>query len=155
MPIAVANRSHTRPIVDVDAAIQELTRVDGVGIKTAAITLMFGCGADLCAVDTHLVRILRRLRVVPEKAAPDRAFRILRPLVPPGRGIELHLQLIRHGRETCKALRPRCGACPVRSLCPHRIVSGTPPDQPAVQSTESRRSRRNLNNTHKTPRLRG
>jgi endonuclease-3 len=104
--------------LDVDAALADLTRVPGVGVKTAAITLMFGCGADLCAVDTHLVRILRRLRIVPEKAAPDRAFRILRPLVPPGRGIELHLQLIRHGRETCKALRPRCGSCPIRRICP-------------------------------------
>ncbi len=88
-------------------------------IKTAAITLMFGFGADLCAVDTHLVRILRRLRIVPEQAAPDRAFRILRPLVPPGRGIALHLQLLRFGRETCRAIRPRCGACPIRRMCPH------------------------------------
>ena len=109
---------HGAPSHTIDALLADLTAVPGVGIKTAAITLMFGCGADLCAVDTHLVRILRRLRVVPEKAAPDRAFRILRPLVPPGRGIELHLQLIRHGRETCRALRPRCAACPIRQLCP-------------------------------------
>jgi endonuclease III len=112
------NAGHGVPSHTIDALLADLTSVPGVGIKTAAITLMFGSGADLCAVDTHLVRILRRLRIVPEKAAPDRAFRILRPLVPPGRGIELHLQLIRHGRETCKALRPRCGACPVRGVCP-------------------------------------
>jgi endonuclease-3 len=103
---------------DVDRTLDELTRVEGIGIKTAAITLMFGCGADLCAVDTHLVRILRRLRVVPPKASPDRAFRILRPIAPPGRAIELHLQLIRFGRETCRAIRPRCGACPIRRRCP-------------------------------------
>lgn len=107
-----------RPHLDVDRAIEDLCRADGVGVKTAAITLMFGCGADLCAVDTHLVRILRRLRIVPEKASPDRAFRILRPLVPPGRGIELHLQLIRFGRTICKAQRPRCGECPLRAMCP-------------------------------------
>jgi endonuclease III len=115
MPLKIG---HGVPTHTVDALLADLTTVPGVGIKTAAITLMFGYGADLCAVDTHLVRILRRLRVVPEKSAPDRAFRILRPLVPDGRGIELHLQLIRHGRETCKALRPRCGACPIRRLCP-------------------------------------
>jgi endonuclease-3 len=108
-----------RPGLDLDAALAELSGIRGVGIKTAAITLMFGCGADLCAVDTHLVRILRRLRIVPEKAAPDRAFRLLRPLVPPGRGIELHLQLIRFGRRVCRALRPQCGACPLRKLCPY------------------------------------
>jgi endonuclease-3 len=108
-----------RPGVDVDAALAELTSIDGVGIKTAAITLMFGAGVSLCAVDTHLVRILRRLAIVPPAAAPDRAFRILRPLVADGRGIELHLQLIRFGRTTCKALAPRCASCPLRRTCPY------------------------------------
>ena len=103
----------------VEPLLAELVGIPGVGIKTAAITLMFGFGADLCAVDTHLVRILRRLRIVSEKAAPDRAFRILRPLVPGGRGVALHLQLIRFGRQTCRALRPRCGACPIRAICPY------------------------------------
>jgi endonuclease III len=107
-----------RPGLDVDRALDDLCRVPGVGVKTAAIALMFGCGADLCAVDTHLVRILRRLRIAPEKAAPERAFRILRPLVPPGRGIDLHLQLIRFGRTTCRSQRPRCGGCPLARLYP-------------------------------------
>ncbi len=117
-------RMHLSPALrDVDRTLDELTRVEGIGIKTAAITLMFGCGADLCAVDTHLVRILRRLRVVPPKSSPDRAFRILRPIVPPGRAIELHLQLIRFGRETCRAIRPRCKSCPVRRRCPFPVKS--------------------------------
>jgi len=108
-----------RPGLDVDAALAELSSIDGVGIKTAAITLMFGAGVSLCAVDTHLVRILRRLAVVPPLASPDRAFRLLRPLVPSGRGIELHMQLIRFGRTTCRALRPQCWDCPLRRMCPY------------------------------------
>jgi endonuclease III len=80
---------------------------------------MFGAGVSLCAVDTHLVRILRRLALVPPTAAPDRAFRLLRPLVPPGRGIDLHLQLIHFGRTTCRALRPLCPTCPLESMCPY------------------------------------
>jgi endonuclease-3 len=107
-----------RPGLDVDAALAELSSIDGVGVKTAAITLMFAAGVSLCAVDTHLVRILRRLAIVPETASPERAFRILRPLVPEGRGIELHLQLIRHGRTTCRALRPLCTECPLLRMCP-------------------------------------
>ncbi len=108
-----------RPDLDVDAALAELSSIDGVGIKTAAITLMFGAGVtSLCAVDTHLVRVLRRLAIVPPKASPDRAFRLLRPLIPPGRGIDLHLQLIRFGRTTCQAQRPRCPVCPLRRDCP-------------------------------------
>jgi endonuclease-3 len=108
-----------RPDLDVDAALAELSSIPGVGIKTAAITLMFGAGVSLCAVDTHLVRILRRLAIVPPKAAPDRAFRILRPLVPDGGGIELHMQLIRFGRNVCHAQRPRCPECALRDLCPY------------------------------------
>src|SRR5262245_60782288 len=107
-----------RPDLDVDAALAELSSIPGIGIKTAAITLMFGSGVSLCAVDTHLVRILRRLTIVPPLAAPDRAFRILRPLVPEGRGIELHLQLIGFGRSTCTAARPRCPECPRRRMSP-------------------------------------
>jgi endonuclease III len=107
-----------RPGLDIDRGLADLSSVPGVGIKTAAITLMFGCGADLCAVDTHLVRILRRLEIVPEKASPPRAFAILRPLIPTGRGIDLHLQLIRFGRTVCRAPRPRCGECPLRRRCP-------------------------------------
>jgi endonuclease III len=107
-----------RPDLDVDAALAELSSIRGVGVKTAAITLMFGAGISLCAVDTHLVRILRRLGIVPPAAAPDRAFRLLRPKVPAGRGIELHLRLIDLGRTTCRATRPRCDACPLAPLCP-------------------------------------
>jgi endonuclease III len=108
-----------RPDLDVDAALAELSGIDGVGIKTAAITLMFGAGVSLCAVDTHLVRILRRLAIVPAAASPPRAFRILRPQVPAGRGIDLHLQLIRFGRTTCRAIRPRCWECPLVRMCPY------------------------------------
>jgi endonuclease-3 len=108
-----------RPDLDVDAALAELSSIDGVGIKTAAITLMFGAGVSLCAVDTHLVRILRRLAIVPAAASPPRAFRILRPQVPAGRGIDLHLQLIRFGRTTCRAIRPRCWECPLIRMCPY------------------------------------
>ena len=108
-----------RPDLDVDAALAELSSIDGVGIKTAAITLMFGAGVSLCAVDTHLVRILRRLAIVPAAASPPRAFRILRPQVPAGRGIDLHLQLIRFGRTTCRAIRPRRWECPLIRMCPY------------------------------------
>ena len=108
-----------RPDLDVDAALAELSSIDGVGIKTAAITLMFAAGVSLCAVDTHLQRILQRLAIVPPAAAPDRVFRLLRPLVPEGRGVALHLQLIRFGRTICRAPRPRCWQCPLRRRCPY------------------------------------
>jgi endonuclease III len=112
-------RDLRRADLDVDAALTELSSVPGVGIKTAAITLMFGARVSLCAVDTHIVRVLRRLAIVPPSASPERAFRILRPLVPRGRGVELHMQLIRFGRTTCRALRPRCRECALRRTCPY------------------------------------
>lgn len=126
-----------RPDLDVDAALADLSSIPGVGIKTAAITLMFGAGVSLCAVDTHLARILRRLAIVPAKAAPDRAFRILRPLVPDGRGIDLHMQLIRFGRSTCRALAPRCWECPLREICPYPAKATAPSSTPTPRRRAS------------------
>lgn len=114
---AFSLRDLRAPGLDIEAALRELSGIDGVGIKTAAITLMFGCHADLCAVDTHLQRILQRLQVAPPKASPERVYRIVRPLIPKGRAIELHMQLIRFGRNVCKAQRPQCQGCALRTMC--------------------------------------
>jgi endonuclease III len=130
-----------RPDLDVDAALAELSSIPGVGIKTAAITLMFGAGVSLCAVDTHLARILRRLEIVPATASPERALRILRPMVPPGRGIDLHLQLIYFGRSTCQSLRPRCWECPLARVCTYPDKTPAPERAPVGARRHRRRQR--------------
>jgi endonuclease-3 len=96
---------------------ETLGALKGVGTKSVAVTLMFSCGADLCAVDTHVNRIMGRLGVVGGKTPSDKTFAALRPLVPEGKAYSLHMNLIRFGRTVCRAQRPLCADCPLRRLC--------------------------------------
>lgn len=96
---------------------QYLTSLPGVGLKTAACVLLFGLGRDVFPVDTHVARICRRLGLVDAAAPPERIHRQLHRLVPPGRALDLHLNLLEHGRKVCRASGPDCAGCPVRHLC--------------------------------------
>jgi endonuclease-3 len=102
---------------DLDARTY-LTSLPGIGPKTAAVVLSFALGRDTIPVDTHVHRASRRLGLVPSRSSAERADRILHDLVPSGLRTPLHVALIRLGREICRAPVPRCGACPLRDLCP-------------------------------------
>jgi len=105
--------------MDTGEALRELTRLRGIGVKTVSVALMFGCGRDdVFPVDTHILRVSKRLGLVPASAAAERAHRILAPMVPDGSAASLHLNMIRHGRETCRARAPVCRDCVLRSRCP-------------------------------------
>ncbi|MCX7819780.1 MAG: endonuclease III [Kiritimatiellae bacterium] len=99
-------------------ALELLTSLPGVGPKTAACVLLFGLGRDVCPADTHVHRLARRLGWVDRRASPAETQTWLARHMPRGRAGELHLNLIRHGREVCRALRPRCGECPLAPRCP-------------------------------------
>jgi endonuclease III len=104
-----------------------LRDLPGVGPKTAAIVLVFGLGVPAFAVDTHVYRIGRRTGLIPEGMSVEDAHEWMEALVRPERYGPFHLLLIRHGREVCKAGRPRCEVCPARRLCDFyagRRVSG-------------------------------
>ncbi len=94
-----------------------LRSLGGVGPKTAAIVLMFGLGKPAFAVDTHVYRVGRRIGIMPHETSVEDAHDWMEALVRPERYGPFHLLLVRHGREVCKAGRPRCGICPVRRLC--------------------------------------
>ena len=87
-----------------------LCALPGVGRKTAACVLLFAYGLRDVPVDTHVSRVGMRLRA----AAAGRAVRAscttqMLALTPPGEELELHVNLLRHGRRTCHARRPACG----------------------------------------------
>lgn len=94
-----------------------LGALPGVGQKTANVVLANAFGVPALAVDTHIFRVARRLGLskapTPEKVEAD-----LCRLFPREDWIELHHQLIFHGRRTCDARRPDCRACPLLDLCP-------------------------------------
>ncbi len=96
-----------------------LRSLGGVGPKTAACVLLFSCGKPAMPVDTHVYRVSQRLGLVPLRATPDQAHTLLEEIVPPEKIYTVHMLLIRHGREICKAQRPRCPICPVVDLCPY------------------------------------
>jgi endonuclease-3 len=103
-----------------EKAFQFLTSFPGIGIKTAACVLMFALNRRICAVDTHVHRILNRTGIVQSKN-PDQTFILLQDRlnqeinVNPG---NLHLQLISLGRTICTARNAYCVLCPLRSDCP-------------------------------------
>ena len=97
---------------------------EGVGSKTIAVVLMFACGRDICPVDTHVHRIVRRLGLVRPNAGAEEAFSALRPHIPPGEGPSLHLNLLRFGRTRCTARSPGCEGCPFRAECRYERETG-------------------------------
>jgi len=106
-----------RSMSDADARAY-LTSLPGIGPKTAAVVLSFALGRDAMPVDTHVLRVTKRLGIVPPRASAERADRLLHELVPDGLRTPLHVAFIRLGREICKAPTPRCAQCPLKDLCP-------------------------------------
>ena len=95
-----------------------LTSFRGVGVKTANILLLFSFGLPAFPVDTHILRVAKRLRLVPESADLAKAALTLEPHVPAGEQMPLHLNLIRLGREVCRPRNPLCAECPLLAVCP-------------------------------------
>lgn len=103
-----------------DAAVAAyLESLPGVGPKTAACVLTFSLGRAAFPVDTHVHRLAIRLGWIPAQTTADKAHRLLGPRVPPDIRYDLHLALITHGREVCRAQRPHCDDCVLRDLCPY------------------------------------
>ena len=94
-----------------------LLSVPGVGEKTADIVLAALFGEEVFVVDTHILRIAKRLGIVPSGSDLYEARRIMEPLIPRDKRIQVHLALIKLGREICRPRRPRCSECPLRPVC--------------------------------------
>ena len=100
-----------------DQALRTFTTLRGIGLKTVYVTLLFACGKDVFPVDTHIYRIAQRLGLAPDKASRDKVTERMQALVPKGKSLALHINLIEFGRTVCLARRPRCPECPLTDLC--------------------------------------
>ncbi len=94
-----------------------LVSLDGVGPKTAAIVLCFAFNRPAFPVDTHIHRLGQRIGFLPNGISAEKAHPIMEAIVPPEDYYAFHLNLIRHGREICKARRPECERCPLTAYC--------------------------------------
>jgi endonuclease-3 len=95
-----------------------LMALPGVGPKTAAVVLCFALGMPAMPVDTHIYRVTKRLGLIEIKTTAEQAHDILEVSISPEKIFGFHVYLINHGREVCKALRPRCPECALRDKCP-------------------------------------
>ncbi|MCK7548074.1 endonuclease III [Marinobacter koreensis] len=95
---------------------EALEALPGVGRKTANVVLNTAFGQPAMAVDTHIFRVSNRTGIAPGKNVLEVEKRLLR-LVPKEFLQDAHHWLILHGRYTCTARKPKCGACIIEDLC--------------------------------------
>jgi len=102
------------PLSEAEAWLQSLP---GVGLKTARCVLLFSLGMLALPVDTHILRVSKRLGLISSKASLAEAHRVLGEMVPPGDVYQFHVLVIEHGRRTCLARHPRCRSCALKDIC--------------------------------------
>lgn len=101
----------------VEEARHWLMSVKGIGPKTAAIVLEFALGIPAFPVDTHIYRVTGRIGLRPKNLSVEKAHPYLEERIPEEYYYDLHLNLIRLGREVCGARKWHCYRCPVEPLC--------------------------------------
>ena len=97
--------------------IELLTQLPGVGRKTANVVRSVSFGHQTIVVDTHVLRISRRLGLTDEKDPVKIEFDLMK-IIPESCWNDLSLQLIYFGREICDAKKPKCSRCPLYEICP-------------------------------------
>ena len=108
----------------VPEAQRYLTGLPGVGRKTAACVLLFALGMRDVPVDTHVSRVGTRLALFRPGAPFEELHDTMVAITPRGEELELHLNLLRHGRRTCYARRPNCAGCALQRMCPSAFGVG-------------------------------
>ena len=120
---------------EVPARMEDLRTLPGVGRKTANVVLGNAFGIPGIATDTHVLRLSGRLGLsdLPQpKDDPEAVEAELNALFPRSEWTMASHRLIFHGRRTCHARRPACGACPVAHMCPSYGIGETDPEAAAA-----------------------
>ena len=98
--------------------MEQLLRFPGVGRKIANLLRGDLFGLPAIVADTHCIRICGRFGMYPEKEKdPVRVEKTLCALVEPAEQSDLCHRLVQFGRDVCTARAPKCGVCPLRTLC--------------------------------------
>lgn len=107
--------------MELEEAKTWLTSLHGVGPKTAAIVLLFSFERPVLPVDTHVWRVTKRLGLIEEKVSREKAHELLERIMPRSCIPSLNKNLVRHGREVCRAQNPKCDECFLSHLCDYYI----------------------------------
>ncbi|MCH2188900.1 endonuclease III [Candidatus Gracilibacteria bacterium] len=100
-------------------SIEELTKLPGVGIKTAKVFLGVADNAPYLGVDTHVHRVLNRVGFVKTKTPLETDAKVAKVFTTDDLA-KLHHTLILFGRYHCIARKPKCGDCPVKDICNYK-----------------------------------
>lgn len=111
---------------EVPRRMEDLVTLRGVGRKTANVVLGNAFGIPGITVDTHFGRLVRRFGWTQEED-PVKVEHAVGALIPRKEWTDLSHAVIFHGRRTCHARRPACGACPVARWCPSHGIGETDP----------------------------
>lgn len=101
---------------EVPKTMEELTKMPGVGRKTANVVMSNCFGVDAIAVDTHVFRVSNRIGIVKSKDVYEVELGLMKK-IDKNMWTKAHHILIFHGRRTCKAQRPKCEICSVKEYC--------------------------------------
>ena len=110
---------------EVPSRMEELVKLRGVGRKTANVVLGVAFGVPGFAVDTHVTRLTRLLRLT-AATDPVKIEEDVCSIVPASEWTGLSLRLILHGRRVCIANKPRCPECVLSDICPSAQLGVTP-----------------------------
>jgi endonuclease-3 len=102
---------------EIPSDLDELDSLPGVGRKTGNVVRSVAFGLPGLPVDTHVMRLVRRLKLTNE-TDPVKIERDLDGIVEPEERGALSLRLILHGRRVCKARKPQCDLCVLNDICP-------------------------------------
>ena len=107
---------------EIPCNIDDLTKLPGVGRKTANVVLAFAFEQAAMPVDTHVFRVSHRLGLVPESAkTPEAVEKELVKNFPEEYISRAHHWLLLHGRYVCTARKPHCEGCPLTGICDSAI----------------------------------
>lgn len=98
--------------------VEELTKLPGVGRKTANLVCGDVYGKPAVVADTHCIRITGRLGLTDGTKDPYKVEMQLRKVLPPDESNDFCHRLVLFGRDTCSARSPKCTECPLREFCP-------------------------------------
>lgn len=102
-----------------DDALEWLTSLPGVGVKTATLVLLFNFQHSVIPVDTHVHRITQRIGLIGPKVSADKAHQLLLNYLPedPFVLFNFHKGLLRHGQRICSWKSPKCHQCNMTDIC--------------------------------------
>lgn len=113
----MAEMLRTKYKYKIPKTLDELIELPGVGRKTANVVMSVGFGIPAIAVDTHVERISKRMKLANEKDSPLIVEQKLMKIFPKKKWSKIHHQMIHFGRYYCKAKKPECSTCELKNIC--------------------------------------